>query len=235
MMSNEHISSRFDSELDEIRASVVQMAVLVEAQTRGAIDALLTGDASRLDFIIRNDHQVNMMEVKIDEISVQVVARRQPTARDLRLLMAVSKTVTDLESIGNEAKKIARIGKLLSMNSTLEVPRFYEIVESVEIAMTMLSKSMQAFTDFDIALAVEAIRFDDRVEERFKTVMRHLVACMIENPHTISRSLAMLDIVKAVERMGDHAHNINDYVIYIVRGVDVRHMPPEQVERELFQ
>ncbi len=230
MPSNEHISTRFDSELDEICNAVSQMAELVEAQTRGAIAALLGGDISGLDFIIKNDHQVNRMEVNIDEISVQVVARRQPTARDLRLLMAVSKTVTDLERIGDEAQKIARMGKLLSASNGLEVPRFHEIAEAADIAMVMLRQAMQAFMTLDAELAAQAMGFDDRVDERFRLVVRHLVACMIEDPRTISRSLALLNIVKAVERMGDHAQNIAEYVIYMVKGRDVRHLNDAEMD-----
>ncbi len=233
MPSNEHISARFDSELDEIRDAVLQMAALVEQQTRGAIAALLSGDEQQMDAIIEKDHLVNMMEVKIDEISVKVVARRQPTARDLRLLMAVSKTVTDLERIGDEAQNVAQMGKLLSLKSDLEMPRFHEINEMAEIAMQMLSKSMQAFANLDTVLAAETIRFDAHVDERFKIVLRHLVGCMIEDPRTISRSLAMLNIVKAVERMGDHAQNISEYVIYMVKGRDVRHLSWDEIDRDL--
>jgi len=234
MPSNEHISTKFDSELDEIRNAVLEMAELVEAQAQGALEALLSGDMSRLNFIIENDHQVNMMEVNIDEISVKVVARRQPTARDLRLLMAVSKTVTDLERIGDEAQKIARMGKLLSRESELEAPRFREITEAAEIALAMLRQSIQAFANLDVELAAQAMSFDDQVDERFRVVTRHLVACMIEDPRTISRSLAMMNIVKAVERMGDHAQNIAEYVIYMVKGRDVRHLKHSDEGSEIF-
>jgi len=234
MPSNEHISTRFDSELDEIRNAVLQMAELVETQAQGAMDALLSGDVSQMSFIIKNDHQVNMMEVNIDELSVEVVARRQPTARDLRLLMAVSKTVTDLERIGDEAQKIARMGKFLTLKNDLESSRFHEIVEAAEIALAMLRQSMQAFMNLDVELAAQTMNFDDQVDERFKVVMRRLVACMIEDPRTISRSLAMMNIVKAVERMGDHAQNISEYVIYMVKGRDVRHLKRSDEGGEIF-
>lgn len=231
MVGNEHISSKFDSELDEIRRAVLNMAELVEQQARGAIAALLTGDAHRLDVIVANDHQVNMMDMMIDEISVNVVARRQPTARDLRLLMAVGKTVTDLERIGDEAKEIARMGKLL--HSELEIPRFHEISEAVESSMKILNKSMQAFANLDAELAAQVIRFDAHHDERFRVLLRHLVGCMMEDPRTISSSLSMLNIVKSVERMGAHALNVSEYVIYMVKGLDVRYMSREQIERDL--
>ena len=231
MQSNEHISSKFDSELDEIRRAVLSMAELVEQQARGAISAMLAGDAHHLDVIIANDHQVNMMDMMIDEISVKVVARRQPTARDLRLLMAVGKTVTDLERIGDEAKEVARMGKLL--NRELETPRFHEISAAVESSMLMLNQSMQAFANLDAELAAQVIRFDAQRDERFKVLLRHLVGCMIEDPRTISNSLAMLNIVKSVERMGAHAQNVSEYVIYMVKGLDVRYLSREQVERDL--
>ncbi|MDD2721721.1 MAG: phosphate signaling complex protein PhoU [Gallionella sp.] len=234
MPSGEHISSRFDSELDEIRSGVLRMAALVRQQAQDAVDAMLSGDMDRLDAVIENDHQVNMMEVKIDEDSAAIVARRQPTARDLRLVMAVSKTVSVLESIGDEIKKIARAGKLLGMKSDLMVPRFHEVVDAAAQVVLTLEHSMQAFADADIQLAVVAMRTDGAGHERFSGVMRHLVACMMEDPRMISRCIAMLDVIKAVERMGDHAHNIAEYVIYMVKGSDVRHHRQEVVERGLL-
>lgn len=234
MPANEHISSRFDSELDEIRGGVLQMAALVRQQARDAIEAMLVGDVERLEAVIQNDHQVDMMEVRIDENSAAIVARRQPTARDLRLVMAVSKTVSVLESIGNEARKIALAGKLLAMRSGLEMPRFHEVERAAEQALARLERSMQAFAEADIQLAVVALRADAAEHKQFGAVMRHLVACMMEDPRMISRSIAMLDVLKAVERMGDHAHNIAEYVIYMVQGRDVRHRALDEVEREVL-
>lgn len=234
MPSNEHISSRFDSELDEIRAGVLQMAALVRQQAQDALAAMLGGDLERLDAIIANDHQVDMMEVRIDENSAAIVARRQPTARDLRLVMAVSKTVSVLESIGDEAKKIAQAGKLLTLRNGLEMPRFHEVEETAAQVLARLERSMRAFAEADIQLALVALRTDATEHKQFGAVMRHLVASMMEDPRMISRSIAMLDVLKAVERMDDYAHNIAEYVIYMVKGRDVRHQNPEEVERGLL-
>ena len=162
-----------------------------------------------------------------------MVARRQPTARDLRLLIAVGKTVTDLERIGDEAQKIARMGKLLSVESGLEIPYFHEITQAAEIASSMLRKSMLAFANLDVELATQAMRCDDQVDERFRVVMRNLVSYMMEDPRIISKALATLDVIKSIERIGDHAHNIAQYVVYMVKGQDVRHLSWEQVKSEL--
>jgi len=227
MTNNDHISSRFDSELEEIRARVMEMAVLVEQQTDNAIRALVTQDVALMDRIIATDHQVNAMEVMIDEISVRVVACRQPTASDLRFVMTVVKTITDLERIGDEAEKVARMAKLLSLKNGQEIPRFHEIKEAADIAMVMLRKAIRAFADFDVELAAQVAYLDDDVDERFRTVTRQLIAYMIEDPRTISNSLAILTMIKAIERIGDHAENISEYVIYMVKGRDVRHLSQE--------
>lgn len=233
MPSNDHISSRFDSELDEIIYAVQQMAALVQEQTRGALDALVSGEVSRMDVIIENDDRVNQMEIRIDDISVRVVARRQPTARDLRLLIAVGKTVTDLERIGDEAQKIARMGKLLAAEGGAKLPLFHEITQAGELAVMMLNTAMLAFAGQDMGLATQAMNCDDQVDERYRVVMRKLVTCMMEDPRAISKALSMLDAVKSIERIGDHAHNIAQYVIYMVKGQDVRHLSNEQIKNSL--
>jgi phosphate transport system protein len=184
--------------------------------------------------VIENDRRVNTLEVKIDEACSQVIARRQPAAGDLRLVMAVIKTITDLERIGDEAEKIARMAKLLSQkSSSLVLPRYHEIKHAAEIALDMLRKSLDAFARLDIVMAAQVVRQDDQVDEEFRAIMRYLITFMMEDPRTISTSLEILFVAKAIERIGDHAKNISEYVIYMVKGRDVRHITADEIDREV--
>ncbi|HCI15053.1 MAG TPA: phosphate transport system regulatory protein PhoU [Gallionellaceae bacterium] len=233
MPSNDHISRQFDAELEAIRANVLQMGGLVESQIKSAVESLLSGDVALMTRVIEDDHRVNAMEVKIDEACSHVIARRQPTAGDLRLIMTVVKTITDLERIGDEAEKIARMAKLLSQKHGLALPRYHEISHAAEIAVEMLRKSLDAFARLDVAMAAQVVRQDDQVDEEFRAIMRYLITFMMEDPRTISTSLEILFVAKAIERIGDHAKNMSEYVIYMVKGRDVRHVTVDEIEREV--
>jgi phosphate transport system protein len=234
MPSSDHISRQFDADLEAIRASVLQMGGLVESQIKSAVESLVTGDIALMTEVIENDRRVNTLEVKIDEACSQVIARRQPAAGDLRLVMAVIKTITDLERIGDEAEKIARMAKLLSQKSSgLVLPRYHEIKHAAEIALDMLRKSLDAFARLDIVMAAQVVRQDDQVDEEFRAIMRYLITFMMEDPRTISTSLEILFVAKAIERIGDHAKNISEYVIYMVKGRDVRHITADEIDREV--
>ncbi len=233
MPSNEHISRQFDAELEAIRANVLQMGGLVESQIKSAVESLLSGDVAMMTRVIEEDHRVNAMEVKIDEACSQVIARRQPTAGDLRLVMAVVKTITDLERIGDEAEKIARMAKMLSEKHGLAFPHYHEIKHASEIAVDMLRKSLDAFARLDVSMAAQVVRLDDLVDEEFRAIMRYLITFMMEDPRTISTALEVLFVAKAIERIGDHAKNISEYVIYMVKGRDVRHVTVDEIEREI--
>ncbi|NOU01594.1 MAG: phosphate signaling complex protein PhoU [Gallionella sp.] len=234
MPSSDHISRQFDADLEAIRASVLQMGGLVESQIKSAVESLVSGDIALMTEVIENDRRVNTLEVKIDEACSQVIARRQPAAGDLRLVMAVIKTITDLERIGDEAEKIARMAKLLSQKSSgLVLPRYHEIKHAAEIALDMLRKSLDAFARLDIVMAAQVVRQDDQVDEEFRAIMRYLITFMMEDPRTISTSLEILFVAKAIERIGDHAKNISEYVIYMVKGRDVRHITADEIDREV--
>jgi phosphate transport system protein len=233
MSSSDHISKQFDSELEAIRANVLQMGGLVEQQIRNAVEALVSSDVAMMTHVIEEDHRVNGMEVKIDEACSQVIARRQPTASDLRLVMTVVKTITDLERIGDEAEKIARMAKMLSQKHGLAIPRYTEIKRASEIAVDMLRKALDAFARLDVVMAAQVVRQDDLVDEEFRAIMRYLITFMMEDPRTISTSLEILFVAKAIERIGDHAQNIAEYVIYMVKGRDVRHVTMEEIELEV--
>ncbi len=234
MVSTEHISKQFDAELEAVRARVLQMGGLVESQIRLAVDALVSGDVALMNRIIADDHRVNAMEVEIDESCNHIIARRQPAAGDLRMVMTVIKTITDLERIGDEAEKIARMAKLLSQRERLILPRYNEIKHAAELALDMLRKSLDAFARLDLACAAQVVRQDELVDEEFRTIMRYLITFMMEDPRTISTALEILFVAKAIERIGDHAKNMSEYVVYMVKGRDVRHVTVEEIEREVL-
>ena len=235
MVSTEHTSKQFDAELEAVRARVLQMGGLVESQIRLSIEALVNGDVPLMNRIIADDHRVNAMEVEIDESCNQIIARRQPAAGDLRMVMTVIKTITDLERIGDEAEKIARMGKLLSQRTSIILPRYTEIKHAADLALDMLRKSLDAFARLDLAHAAQVVRQDELVDAEFRTIMRYLITFMMEDPRTISTALEILFIAKAIERIGDHAKNMSEYVVYMVKGKDVRHVTVEEIEREILE
>ena len=235
MVSSEHTSKQFDAELEAVRARVLQMGGLVESQIRLAVEALVSGDVALMNRIIADDHRVNAMEVEIDESCNQIIARRQPAAGDLRMVMTVIKTITDLERIGDEAEKIARMAKLLSQRESLILPRYNEIKHAAELALDMLRKSLDAFARLDLTCAAQVVRQDEQVDEEFRTIMRYLITFMMEDPRTISTALEILFVAKAIERIGDHAKNMSEYVVYMVKGRDVRHVTVEEIEREVLE
>ena len=208
MVSSEHTSKQFDAELEAVRARVLQMGGLVESQIRLAVEALVSGDVALMNRIIADDHRVNAMEVEIDESCNQIIARRQPAAGDLRMVMTVIKTITDLERIGDEAEKIARMAKLLSQRERLILPRYNEIKHAAELALDMLRKSLDAFARLDLACAAQVVRQDEQVDEEFRTIMRYHITFMMEDPRTISTALEILFVAKAIERIGDEAEKI---------------------------
>jgi phosphate transport system protein len=235
MANTEHTSKQFDAELEAVRARVLQMGGLVESQVQLALDALISGDVALMNRVIEDDHRVNAMEVEIDESCNHIIARRQPAAGDLRMVMTVIKTITDLERIGDEAEKIARMAKLLSQRERLHIPRHPEIKHAAELALDMLRKSLDAFARLDLATAAQVVRADEQVDEEFRAIMRYLITFMMEDPRTISTALEILFVAKAIERIGDHAKNMSEYVVYMVKGRDVRHVTVEEIEREVSE
>jgi phosphate transport system protein len=185
--------------------------------------------------VIEDDHRVNALEVEIDESCSHILVRRQPAAGDLRMVMTVIKTITDLERIGDEAEKIARMAKLLSQKDRLHLPRYHEIKHASDIALDMLRKSLDSFARLDLAMAAIVVRQDEQVDEQFRSIMRYLITFMMEDPRTISTSLEILFVAKAIERIGDHAKNMSEYVVYMVKGRDVRHVTVEEIEREVLR
>ena len=229
----EHTSRQFDAELEAVRAQVLKMGGLVESQIQLAIESLVSGDVALMNQVIEDDHRVNLMEVQIDEQCNNILVRRQPAAGDMRMVTTVIKTITDLERIGDEAEKIARMAKLLSQKERLFLPRYNEVKHASEIALDMLRKSLDSFARLDIITAAQVVRQDELVDDEFRSIMRYLITFMMEDPRTISTALEILFVAKAIERIGDHAKNISEYVVYMVKGRDVRHVTVEEIEREV--
>ena len=230
-MANEHISKKFDAELEAVRARVLQMGGLVEQQISRAMESLSNGDIALADQVIIDDHRVNALEVGIDDDCIHIIARRQPTAGDLRMIMAVVKTITDLERIGDEAQKIARMAKQIHQHDQKLSTRFSELRYAAGVALDMLRMSLDAFARLDVAAAAKAVKQDVIVDEQFRGVLRQLVTYMMEDPRTISSAIDILFIAKAIERIGDHAKNISEYVVYLVMGKDVRHITAEEFDK----
>jgi phosphate transport system protein len=228
----EPTATQFDLDLAHIRTRVLQMGGMVERQIAKAMDGLQSGDIALLDRVIDDDHRINLMEVDLDEACSQVIARRQPAASDLRMIMTVIKTITDLERTGDEAKKIAKMARRLHTAETPFVPRV-ELKHAAGLAIEMLRKSLDAFARLDVSAAAQVVRQDAEVDSSFKGIMRQLITFMMEDPRTISRGLEVIFIAKAIERIGDHSKNIAEYVIYMVKGRDVRHIGVDEIEKEV--
>jgi phosphate transport system protein len=229
---NDHIAKQFDADLENIRNRVLQMGGLVEQLIVMAMDGLSSGDMLVIDQAIATDERVNRHEVELDEACTQIIARRQPTASDLRMVMTVIKTITDLERIGDEAKKIAKMAKQIH-SSDFHLAPAIEFRHVSTIVVSMLRQALDAFARLDVVAAGQVVRTDQEVDVEFKSAMRQLITYMMEDPRTISRSLDMVFIAKAIERIGDHSKNIAEYVIYMVKGRDVRHIGLAEIEREI--
>ena len=231
-MSDKHLSSQFDADLNAVSSKVLEMGGLVESQIINAMQALNTFDIAIADQVIAAETRLNTMEVEIDEECSNIIARRQPAARDLRLLMAISKTITNLERAGDEAEKIAKRVKRINEDGAGRTVNIAEIKLSGEMAVTILRRALDAFARLDTVAAAQIVRDDKAIDEEFRAFVRKLITYMMEDPRTISAGLDYLFIAKAVERIGDHAKNIAEFIIYIVKGTDVRHVSRDQLERE---
>jgi phosphate transport system protein len=231
-MSDKHLSTQFDNELSGISTRVLEMGGLVESQVAQAVYALSTFSGDVALQVLKTEERVNAMEVEIDRDLSSIIARRQPTARDLRLLIAVSKTIANLERIGDEAARIARtVQRLLNagMSSRLRLP-VADLAFGADLATKQLRKALDAFARLDVDGAVEVLRHDDQIDQEFDGLMRKLITYMMEDPRTISSSIDLVFVAKAIERVGDHAKNLAEQIIYIVKGTDVRHNPVDEVE-----
>lgn len=230
---SEHISSQFNIELENVRTAVMQMGGMVEKQLTDTLNALLGMQGAELKPVIESDSVINGMEVKIDEECQLIIARRQPAAGDLRLVLTVSRVIVDLERIGDEIKKAALKAHELIDHSRAVASDFYDFNRMCGQTIPMLRRALDAFARIDTSALLELIEADKQLDHDYRSSTRSRVTYMMEDPRTITRSLDALNIVKAVERIGDHATNIAEYVVYMAKGINVRHTPPEELEARL--
>ncbi|WP_295647100.1 phosphate signaling complex protein PhoU [uncultured Methylibium sp.] len=231
-MTDKHLSTQFDSELSAISTRVLEMGGLVESQVAQAMYALSHFSSETAAQVLAMEEKVNKMELDIDRDLSSIIARRQPTARDLRLLIAVSKTIGNLERVGDEAARIGRTVQRLvntGVSSRLRLP-VADVSFEATLATSLLRKALDAFARLDVDKAVEVLKQDDQLDQEFEGLMRKLITFMMEDPRTISASIDLVFVAKAIERVGDHAKNLAEQIIYIVKGTDVRHNPVETVE-----
>ena len=229
-MSDKHLSTQFDAELSGISNRVLEMGGLVESQVVQALYSLKHMSSETAEQVLKTEDRVNQMEVEIDRELSAIIARRQPTARDLRLLIAVSKAIANLERVGDEASRVARVAqRLIGMGMSLRMP-VSDLGFEADLAIAQLRKSLDAFARLDTARALEVLKQDDQIDQEFEGLLRKLITFMMEDPRTISACIDLVFVAKAIERVGDHAKNVAEAIIYVVKGTDVRHASMEDVE-----
>lgn len=227
-----HISRSYNEELERVRARLLQMGGLVEQQLQKALRALIEADSKLGEAVAWEDYKVNEMEVSIDEDCSHLLARRAPTAGDLRVVVTMIKTITDLERVGDEGEKVAFIASRLA-HAERPPDRYREVRHLGRVVSEMLHDALDAFARMDAGAAIEVARRDRFVDEEYEAIQRECITYMVEDPRTIRRVLDVLWIVRALERVGDHAKNISEYVVYMVHGEDIRHSSLDNVERQM--
>jgi phosphate transport system protein len=228
----QHISGKFNEELESLRNHMLEMGGKVERQLSAALDALVQRDSGEAELVVDRDSEVNAMEMAIDDECASILARRQPTASDLRLVVAIIKVNTDLERIGDEAAKVAKQAVRLSEEGA-SPSSFIEVRHIGNRVASMLHDSLDAFARLDVDLAVEVVKGDTEVDKEYGSAMRSLVTFMMEDPRDIGVILNEMWALRSLERIGDHACNIGEHVVYLVRGLDVRHGSLEDLDKKL--
>lgn len=218
----EHTSTQFDAELSAVCASVQKMGAAVENQLQLALEALASGDLMTIDRVLDEGHVVNAMEVEIDEKCTDILVRRQPTANDLRLVTTIIKTINDLERIGDEAENIARMSKMVAQKQPYHFPCYPQMKHTAGIALEMLRAALDSFDTMDVEAAKMVGRKDTLVDDEFRIILRHLVAYMMEDTSALSATLQAALAARAIERIGDHAKHMSEYVVYMVEGREAR-------------
>ncbi len=222
MSFENHIMTQFDEELEEIRTQLMEMGGKVEQQLKNSIQAVIKADSSLAEMVIKEERLVDEMEVDIDEACILIIARRQPAASDLRFVMMVTKAINDLERIGDEARKIANHAVILSEQDGLS-QGYKEVRHLGDSVSGMLANALDAFARFDVEAAMSTLEEDAQVDLDYKSALRELVTYMMEDPRSISRAINILWVVRSLERIGDHAKNLCEQIVYVVKGKDIRH------------
>ncbi len=235
MVTNtQHISQQFENELQDIRSQVLAMGGLVEQQLTSALDALVKGDNDIAHDVIKADKKVNELEMSIDEDCIQIIALRQPAAGDLRMIAAILKAITDIERIGDEAVSIARMALNFSQKDRPK-HNYRELQVLGNHVRGMVRDALDAFARLDVKQAIKVAAEDDEVDAEYEAVVRQLITYMMEDPRTVSRAIDMMWSARSLERIGDHAHNICEQIIYLVKGKDVRHLTPDEIEQKAHE
>ena len=234
-MPEKHLSSQFDSELNSVSSRVMELGGLVESQIRQAIYALSQFSMEAVEQVASIEQRVNAMEVEIDHELSSIIARRQPTARDLRLLIAFSKATANLERMGDEAHKMARMVKSIIESGAARSLPSSDLRMAADLASGLLRKALDGFARLDTKAALDILKEDDLIDKEFDGFVRKLVTYMMEDPRTISASLDLLFLAKAIERIGDHSKNVAELIIYLVKGKDVRHAAMNDIESAVLQ
>lgn len=230
--NSQHISQQFEKELQDVRSRVLAMGGLLEQQVSNALEALMTGNTELARLAIDTDKEVNSLEMSIDEECIQIIALRQPTAGDLRLVTGILKTITDLERIGDEATSIARMA--LNLSEKDRPKKNYRELQSLgNHVCTMLRDALDAFARFDVDQAVKVASEDQYIDAEYESIVRQLITYMMEDPRAITRVIDMIWSARSLERIADHAHNVCKHIIYLVEGKDVRHLSIEKMEKVL--
>jgi phosphate transport system protein len=230
---SDHTSKQFDAEMEAIRSGVLAMGGLVEAQLDRAIVLLKDDDPDAVGQVKADEQQINRMQVDLDQICSQIIARRQPAAVDLRFVLMITKIVNELERAGDEIKKIAYKTAAIRGMDRLSHVRHYDVIHTAERAGTMLQMALDTFARLDAAAAAEVIDRDEEIDAAFLAIMRQLISYMMEDPRTITAALEIVFIAKSLERIGDHAKNIAEAVVQVVKGIDVRHVSADQIRAEV--
>lgn len=229
----QHISQKFNEELSETIKHLMDLGGLVEKQVADAIEALVEANSMLAEQVRREEQNVDRMEIFVDQECTRILAKRQPTASDLRLVLMISKATTDLERIGDEANKIARHAITLCEDG--KSPRGYVEVRHIgALVNTMLNAALDAFVRFDVEAAIDVVQQDKTVDQEYKTALRELITYMMEDPRSITRVMNIMWVLRSLERIGDHAHNLAEYVIYLVKGLDVRHTSIEEIKQKML-
>jgi phosphate transport system protein len=230
-----HTHKQFDAEMEAIRSGVLAMGGLVETQLNRAITLLEKDDEEAIGLVGADEKQINQMQVNLDQMCSQIIARRQPTAIDLRFVLMITKIVNELERVGDEVKKIAYKAAETRAADRLSHVRRYDVVRTMERAHEMLQMALDAFARLDATAAAGVIGRDEEIDAAFLAIMRQLISYMMEDPRTISASIEIVFMAKSIERIGDHAKNIAEAVVQVVRGKDVRHATAEQIRAEVAE
>lgn len=228
-----HISGQFNKELEDIRNKVLTMGGLVEEQLASAVTAFMAGDAETADLVIKQDNQVDAMEMVIDQECMQILALRQPAAFDLRLIITVIKVINELERVGDLAEKIALMAIRISDVDGNKIDQYYELQHMADLVKEMLHGALDAFARMSIEEVTTITKGDDHVDREYASIIRQLITRMMEDPRNVTRTLDVLGTARSLERIGDHSVNICEYLIYMVKGLDVRHITHEELERKI--